>query len=104
MSHTFYKDPGEKLDYKFDWAPLTNERPDGISDWLRLPGETIVEHIVTADVGITVHSSVIADDATSVVAWISEGTAGVRYRVNCNITTSSGRQGERSIFITVLQR
>jgi len=103
MSHTFFKDPEEVLDYKFDWAPLTNERPDGISDWLR-DGETIVSATVVGEAGITVNSSVIADAETSVVAWVSGGVAGTRYKITCNIVTTSNRTGERSVYITVLQR
>lgn len=103
MAHTYYKDPDEVLDYKFDWAPLTNQREGGISDWLRA-GETIVSHIITADAGISIDSTAQADANTSVVAWASGGIAGTRYLVSCRITTNQNRTGERSIYITVLQR
>jgi len=103
MSHIYEKDPSEVLDYKFDWAPLTNSRPGGISDWLK-PGETIISQEVTVDSGITLNSAILDDNTTSVIAWISGGVPGTRYRINCKITTSANRTGERSIYIIVLQR
>ena len=103
MAHTYYKDPDEVLDYKFDWAPLTNQREGGISDWLR-EGEEITSHVITADTGISIDSSANADNNTSVVVWASGGIAGTRYQVSCRVTTNQNRTGERSIYITVLQR
>lgn len=80
----FVKDPSAVLDYKFDW-----------SDWLA-SGETIISKTITAEDGITVDSSSIEDDATSVVVWLSGGTATENYEVTCQITTSAGRTDERT--------
>ena len=101
MSHTYYKDPDEVLDYKFDWAPLTNQREGGLSGWLR-EGEEITSHVITADAGISIDTN--ADNNTTVVIWTSGGIAGTRYLVSCRVTTNQNRTGERSIYITVLQR
>ncbi len=40
------KGPDEVLDYVFDWAPKTNERPNSPSDWLE-DGETIDDKEIT---------------------------------------------------------
>lgn len=95
------KDPAAVLDYKFDWAASTNGTGD--SDWL-VAGETISAHTVTADTGLTVDSSSTDDGATSVVAWLSGGTAGRTYDVVCQITTTDARTDERTMRIKVTDR
>ena len=84
------KDPSAVLDYVFDWT-----------EWLAT-GETITDHTITADTGITVDSSTELDGKVTV--WLSGGTAGTTYRVECLITTSAGRTDERSLWITVRER
>ena len=84
------KDPSAVLDYVFDWT-----------EWLAT-GETITDHTITADTGITVDSSTELDGKVTV--WLSGGTAGVNYKVACLITTSAGRTDERTIWIKVTNR
>ena len=84
------KDPSAVLDYVFDWT-----------EWLAT-GETITDHTITADTGITVDSS--TEDAGKVTVWLSGGTAGINYKVACLITTSAGRTDERTIWIKVVER
>jgi len=84
------KDPSAVLDYAFDWT-----------EWLAT-GETITDHTITADTGITVDSS--TEDDGIVTVWLSGGTAGINYKVACLITTSAGRTDERTIWITVRER
>jgi hypothetical protein len=103
MAQTMIKDPDAVLDYKFDWAPLTNGVSGAASDWLQ-SGETISDHTITATTGITVDSSSITDSNTSVTVWLSGGTAGTDYSIVCHITTSAEREDDRTIFIRVEQR
>ena len=84
------KDPSAVLDYVFDWT-----------EWLAT-GETITDHTITADTGITVDSSTESDG--KVIVWLSGGTAGINYKVACLITTSAGRTDERTIWIKVVNR
>ena len=84
------KDPSAVLDYVFDWT-----------EWLAT-GETITDHTITADTGITVDSS--TEDAGKVTVWLSGGTAGINYKVACLITTTAGRTDERTIWIKVVER
>ena len=84
------KDPSAVLDYVFDWT-----------EWLAT-GETITDHTITADTGITVDSSTESDGKVTV--WLSGGTAGINYKVACLITTSAGRTDERTIWIKVTNR
>ena len=78
------------MDYVFDWT-----------EWLAT-GETITDHTITADTGITVDSSTESDGKVTV--WLSGGTAGINYKVACLITTSAGRTDERTIWIKVTNR
>ena len=84
------KDPSAVLDYVFDWT-----------EWLAT-GETIADHTITADTGITVDSS--TEDDGKVTVWLSGGTAGINYKVACLIVTSAGRTDERTIWIKVTNR
>jgi len=84
------KDPSAVLDYAFDWT-----------EWLAT-GETITDHTITADTGITVDSSTESDG--KIIVWLSGGTAGINYKVACLVETSAGRTDERTIWITVRER
>ena len=84
------KDPSAVLDYVFDWT-----------EWLAT-GETITDHTITADTGITDDGSTESDG--KVIVWLSGGTAGENYKVACLIETSAGRTDERTIWIKVVNR
>lgn len=99
----FLKDADAVLDFKFDFAPLTNGQDGAESDWLAT-GETIASHTITAATGITVDSDSITDSNTSVTVWLSGGAAGTKYRLNCEIVTSDGRTEQRSMMIKVVQK
>lgn len=90
MSLSNIKDPSAVLDWMFDWT-----------DWLA-SGETITDHTITVDTGITKDSSTEA--AGKVTVWLSGGTAGENYKVACLIVTSAGRIDERTIWIKVTNR
>ena len=101
----FVKDPEAVLDYSFDW-----------SNWLdstSTPKETISTQTVTVPTGLTLDTSSITDGTNDagtsmtdsvVQAWISGGTVGTTYRVECLIVTTAGRTDERSLWITVQER
>lgn len=98
----FLKDPDAVLDYRWDWAPLTNGRSGAKSDWLQA-GETIDAATVTAETGLTVENSTI-NAGTAVTAWLSGGVAGNTYTVRCRITTNANRIDDRSVEIMVVER
>lgn len=97
----FKKDPDEVLDYLFDFKALTNG--NGNEDYLE-SGETISTKTITADTGITVDSSTIVNTNTSVKVWLSGGTAGNSYNVECDIVTSGGRTVSRTMTIVVADK
>lgn len=102
------KDPDARLDYKFDWKPLTNGTPGGVSDWLRNT-ETISSFTLsvspTGAVGnLAVDASSLTDSNTSVTAWLTDGVVDVRYAITCHIITSDGREDDRTIYVPVASR
>lgn len=101
MLQKFIQDKDAVLDYRWDWAPLTNGY--GSSDWLGAD-EIITDHTVTAESGLTVDSSELVSTATAVLAWLSGGTVGTVYDVTCHITTSQGREDDRTIRVIVQER
>lgn len=90
MPTRFRKDPEAVLDYAFDWTA-----------WLQ-EGETITNHTITVDVGLTLISS--SEAAGVVTAWLSGGTAQTSYTVECLVETSAGRIDERSFSLSVRER
>ena len=95
MAEAIYiKDPEAVLDYAFDW-----------SDWLdstSSPAETISSHTVTVPSGITKDSD--RESGETVTIWLSGGTEGNNYKVECKIVTSESRTEERSITILCQER
>ena len=89
-NNQYTKDPSAVLDWAFDWT-----------DWLAA-AETITNHTITADTGLTVDSS--TEDAGVVTVWLLGGTAGENYKVACLVGTSAGRTDERTIWIKVVNR
>ena len=86
----FLKDPESVLDYRFDWSAWLDE------------GETIVDHTIDSNDGITVVSSSMT--GTAVTVWLSGGTARQEYLIACLVTTSAGRTDERMMRIKVQHR
>lgn len=97
----FNKDPDAVLEYKFDWAALTNG--SGQTDWLA-SGEIINTFTITAPSGITVDSSLKTDSDTSITVWLSGGTAGEMYNIICHIVTdnSPAREEDKIIIINMI--
>lgn len=106
------KDPDSVLDYIVDFAATTNGRTNNgvaVADWLS-SGETISTATVTAtnitgsDSSLTVDSSSIIDTNTAVKFWLSAGTLGQIYDVVVHITTSAGREEDRTLRIVISQK
>ena len=85
-------DPQAKLDYAVDW-----------SAWLQ-SGETISASTWTVPAGITEATPEPSNTATVATIWLTGGTAGQLYTVTNHITTSMGREDDRSLFLRVIER
>ena len=90
MISTFKKDPDAVLDFLFDW-----------SQWL-LFNEIISSYTIIPDSGLTVDST--SQSNSVVTVWISGGTAGKTYELECKILTSISRIDKRTMTIEVVSR
>lgn len=90
MTYRGIQDPQAVLDWTIDW-----------SDWLPA-GDVIASHAVTVPAGMTENSS--ADTDTTVTAWISGGTVDTSYEINYHITTTAGRQDDRTLTLRCQNR
>lgn len=84
---TYVKEPSAQLDYLTSWTP-----------WLGA-GETITDHEVSADAGITIVTTSASDE--DVTTWLDGGTDGERYTVSVLVTTSAGRTDQREFTVAV---
>lgn len=89
---SYIKDPEATLDFSQDW-----------SAWLA-DGETLTAATVTAADGITKSTAETFTPEGVVTVWVSGGTVGTVYRLTFHITTSAGREDERSMTIAIRER
>jgi hypothetical protein len=88
------KDPNSYIPYSFDW-----------SDWTTAESTTLVDDVDNREIIIAVTDnfdasedttpivvgSILVDVPNSIIyAWLSGGTAGIKYNVTCRITASNG--------------
>lgn len=92
MSNKFLHDPNSVLEYRWDW-----------SGWLAA-AETISSFTVTAPTGITITTPAASQALGVVTAWITGGTPPALYPIVCHITTSAGRQDDRTITLRAQNR
>ncbi len=83
------KDPHATLDYIFDWLA-----------WLN--GDTINASTWTVPAGITKVSDSFTSATT--IIWLSGGTIKTTYLITNHITTTGGRQEDRSFTLSVKER
>lgn len=86
------KDPGELLDYDIDWS-------------LRLAGDTIVTSawsFVSTDGALIITAQ--SNLPTRTKAWLSGGTANVRYELTNTITTLNGDTMLEHVLLQVCTR
>jgi len=86
---SFKQDPDAVLDYDIDWG-------NNDDSWLA-EGDALDEVTVTSD--LTVDASVVA--GRYVKLWISGGSEGEDYSVTVHVTTTAGREDDRTILIRV---
>lgn len=85
----FTADPTAVLDYAITWA-----------SWLQT-GETITASTWAVPAGITQTTPAPSFTATTTTIWLTGGTIGATYRLTNHVTTSGGRQDERSFDVTI---
>ena len=83
------KDPDSVLDWAWDY---------GDDPWLE-PGDSLSDHAVIAEDGITIDSSEIRGDR--IVVWLSGGTSGESYTVTVRAVTTDGRSVDRTVTFVI---
>lgn len=94
---TILKDPQAILDYTFDWTAWLDDVVDTIS--------AVAVPVITGDDASLVMTTQ-TNTTKKAVIWLSGGTVGKTYKVDCKITTASvpPRSDSRSIYIKVKDR
>ena len=88
------KDPSADLDYQLDWT-------------LSLGTDTITESTWSAPAasGLVAHDGAVDGAGKKTTIWLSGGNGGTSYYLVTNhITTAAGREDERSLRVTVVDR
>jgi hypothetical protein len=89
-------DPNDYVDYSFDFAA---------PDWLGrtwLGADTIATATVTTTSTVTI--SGVVHDTTRVTYWATGGTPYQAAPMLCHITTTAGRQADRTMWLNVISR
>jgi hypothetical protein len=87
----FYKDPNEKLDYRFDWGTeYLGADTISSSTWSSTP--TGLTHVATSNT------------TTTATIRISGGIVGQTYTVTNHVVLASGQEAERSFYLKVVDR
>ena len=94
MAYEVKKDPNADLDYGFDWTA-----------WLGAV-DTITDSTWAVPVasGLTTHSPSISTDGKVTTVWLKSGNAGGVYSATNHIKTAAGREDERSLRLTIVDR
>lgn len=86
---TFNKQPQEILDYDIDYSEFLPE------------SDTIVDHVTSADEGLTVLSSATIDAGKGVKVWVGGGVTGNTYKVQVRAVSGDGRVKEAEFKVRV---
>lgn len=91
MANRFTHDPNADLDYSVDWTEwMYTDDTINASTWTITP------------TGPTLTNSTFDDTTTTV--WVDGGTGNVTYTLTNHITTADGREDDRSILLSCVER
>lgn len=98
------KDKDEIVDYSVDWSRFLGEDTLSAATWFIKDASDITTLVEDSGVvnGLQFVTGTISGKVST--ARFSLGTNNIRYTVICRITTGSGLQYERSIFLRVREK
>ena len=98
------KDKDEIVDYSVDWSRFLGEDTLSAATWFIKDASGITTLVENSGVvnGLQFVTGTISGKVST--ARFSLGTNNIRYTVICRITTGSGLQYERSIFLRVREK
>lgn len=88
---TIPHDPAARLDYSWPWGP-----------WLPEGDAITAATVISDDPAVTVAD--VTHDGDTVTAWASGGSPGTLVALTCHITTTGGRQDDRTIHLSIQER
>lgn len=99
-------DPADVKDYAIDWkyASAASRAAAGAGDGTLAAGETITVSTWAVPAGITQTTPAPSQADGKTTIWITGGTDGVDYDLINHVTTSAGRQYDRTLTIKVRNR
>jgi hypothetical protein len=112
MPISLEKDSDATLDFKFDFAPLTNgNTEEGMTDYLEA-GEIINSYSLAVTAVTTGCLPNIVDNylsgcANAVTAWVTGGEKFKEFNLTCSVVTSSSpvaRHDDRTIKIKIVNK
>lgn len=83
--------PAEEIDYRIDWSRVLQSEQD----------ESITSVVWTAPPGITADNQ--SNGPTQTTIWLTGGTIGQTYVIQCRIATDWGRTFDQSVSIKIVQ-
>ena len=98
------KDKDEIVDYSVDWSRLLGNESVASTLWFIKAADGTKTAVNDADVvnGLQFVAGTVSGQVST--ARFSLGTNNIRYTVTCQVTTGSGLQYERSIFLRVKEK
>ena len=100
------KDKDEIVDYSVDWSRFLKDDTVAAFVWYIYDADGIKELVSDAEVvnGLQFIQGTVSSATKVTTARFGLGTNNVRYTIVCSITTGSGLQYERSIFLRVREK
>ncbi len=98
------KDKDEIVDYSVDWSRFLGEDTISSTTWFIKDALGVATLVSDAGLinGLQFVTSTISDKITT--ARFALGTNNIRYTIICRISTGSGLQYERSVFLRVREK
>jgi hypothetical protein len=98
------KDKDEIVDYSVDWSRFLGSDTISSALWFIKDADGVKTQVADADVVNGLQFVTGTQTLYVATARFSLGTNNTRYLITCQITTSSGLQYERSIFLRVKEK
>ena len=95
------KDPDEIIDYSVDWSRFLDTDTISSVTWYIDDADGVKTQVTNADIVNGLQFVSGTNTTTVATIRVSLGTTNIRYNITCRVTTASGLQYERSIFLRV---
>lgn len=98
------KDPDEVIDYSVDWSRFLNTDTISTVSWFVDNSSGVKTAIAGGETVNGIQLVAQTNTATVATAQLGLGTANIRYKVTCRVSTAGGLTYERSIFLRIREK